>query len=237
MKYLVNIFILLFTLLIVSCSNNDSGITNPLGTNPLGGGNGNANVTIQVSIQQDQQHGTYFHFKPSVDVKIAKIEGTINGQTSSTDGDINSVMTVTEGFSISVDNAEAGDKWSFKITGKIASNNNDFVVSVDYTVPADFTGGTSSVTIEINSQPMNDGSVEFLFRPNVDIKITKVNVEMGGATDDLTGDNTTVYNSNNWHVLAGYTGVESGQDWSFTFSGTIVSNNQNYSVTSKYKVP
>ncbi|MCB0730204.1 MAG: hypothetical protein KDC88_04145 [Ignavibacteriae bacterium] len=235
MKKLIILSLMFLFTFFIGCKE-ESGVTNPNGINSIGDGN-SGSVTFQVSIQQDQQHGIYFHFKPSVDVKIAKIDGTINGQTSSIDGDINSVMTVAEGFSISVYNAEARDKWSFKIAGKIASNNNDFVASVDYTVPADFTGGTSNVTIEINSQPGNDGSVQFLFKPSVDIKITKVNVEMGGATDELTGDNTTVYNGNNWHVLAGYTGVESGQDWSFTFTGTIVSNNQSYSVTSKYKVP
>ena len=235
MKNLIKLLLILFLLAFFGCKE-ENGVTNPTGIDPLGGGN-SGNVSFQVSINQDQQHGIYFHFIPSVDVKIIKVEGTINGQTSTVNGDENTVITVAEGFSVTANNPEAGDLWSFKITGKIASNNSDFTTTVNYTVPANFTGVSDNVTIEIGSQNGEQESVEFLFKPNVDIKITKVDVQMGGATDEVTGDGTTVYAGNSWYTLAGYTGVESGQQWSFTFSGTIASNNQNYSVTSNYTVP
>lgn len=237
MKYLASIIILLFTLLIISCSNNNSGITSPAGTNPFGGGNNNSNVTFQVSIQQDQQHGIYFHFIPSVDVKIIKVDGTINGQTLTISGDANTTFTVAEGFSVTVNNATAGEQWSFKIIGKIASNNQDFTSTVNYTVPQGFGGNTGTVTFEIKSQPGQENSTDFLFKPNVDVKITKVDVEMGGATDVVTGDGTTVYSGNNWYVLAGYGGVASGQQWKFTFNGKLAANSQDYAVTVTYTIP
>lgn len=235
MKNLIKIFLTLFILSFIGCKE-ENGITNPTGIAPLGGGNNN-NVSFQVSINQNKELGAYFHFKPSVDVKIIKVDGTINGQTSTVNGDVNTIITVAEGFSISAINPEAGDVWSFKITGKIAVNNTDFTSTVNYTIPANFSGETSSVTIEINTQPGQEGSIEFLFKPNIDIKITKVDVQMGDFTDELTGENITVYAANNWYTLAAYNGVESGQQWSFTFNGTIANNNQNYNVTSNYTVP
>lgn len=235
MKNLIKIFLTLFFLSFFGCKE-ENGITNPTGNDPFGGGN-NGNVSFQVSINQNQQIGAYFHFIPSVDVKIIKVEGTINGQTSIVNGDVNTIITVAEGFSISAINPEAGDQWSFKITGKIASNNSDFTITVNYIIPANFSGESSSVTIEIDVQQGQEGSIEFLFKPNVDIKVTKVDAQMGDFTDELSGDGTTVYSANNWYTLAAYNGVESGQQWSFTFTGTIANNNQNYNVTSTYTVP
>ena len=60
---------------------------------------------------------------------------------------------------------------------------------------------------------------------------------MGGATDIINGDGTTVYTSYNWYVLAGYNDVASGQQWSFTFVGKVASNNKDYSETAVYTVP
>ena len=237
MKFLITTFFLLFTVLIVSCNNHNSGNTNPVGISPIGKGNGNSNVTFQVSIQQDQKHNLYFHFIPSVDVKIIKVDATVNNQTSTINGNPNAIMTVAEGFSIMVTTVKTGDNWTFKITGKIAGNNQDFTSTVNYTIPQGYEGNTTNVTFEITSQPGQENSTEFLFKPNVDVKITKVDVEMGGATDVVTGDGTTVYLSNNWYVLAGYNGVSTGQQWSFTFSGKTAENNQDYKVTIKYTIP
>jgi len=234
MKNLIKIIISLFLLFFIGCSKH-SDDTNPIGINPIGGGNGN--VTVQVSIQQDQQGLYYFLFKPSVSVKLNKIDATLNNNTETVNGDGTTTFSPTEGFSIQVNNPATGDQWSFSITGKIASDNKDFTSTVNYTVPQGFTGGTSLVAFEITSQLGQNNSVEFLFNPSADVKITKVDVEMGGATDVVNGDGTTIYSSTNWYVLAGYNDVASGQQWSFNFIGTIAANNQNYSVTANYTVP
>lgn len=234
MKKLIKILLSVFLLFLFGCSKNSNDSINPIGINPTGSNN---NVTFQVSIQQDQQNGLYFHFIPSVNVIVTKVEATINNNTSSVNGDPNSTITTTEGFSVSITATDPGDNWTFKITGKVASNNSDFTSTVNYIVPANFGGGTGSVSFEISSQAGQQGGVDFLFKPSIDVKITKVDVEMGGATDVVTGDGTTVYSANNWYVLAGYNAVSSGQQWNFTFTGNIASNNQGYNVTVNYTIP
>lgn len=224
--------VFIFLIGLTGCSDDDSSDTNPFGPESSTG-----NVAFTVSIQQDQQHGTYFHFKPSVDVKIAKVVGILNGQTYNIDGDPNTVMTVAEGFSVTVSNPQTGDQWSFTITGKIASNSSDFTSTVNYTVPAGFQGTNNIVSFEIGYQAGQQGDVEFLFKPSVDIIVIKVDVEMGGQTDMIEGDNTTVYNANTWYILAGYNGVASGQKWTFKFTGKISGSNQDFSVTTEYTVP
>ena len=236
MKKLFLITLSFFVIFLFGCSKS-SDDSNPIGF-ALGDGNNTGNVTIQVSILQDPQQGPYFHFTPSVDVKISKVEATLNnGQTTPINGDPNATISTTEGFSILVSNPAVGDKWTFTITGKIASNNADFKTTVNFTIPQDFGGGTGSVTFEISSQPGQGGSTEFLFKPSVDVKLSKVDVEMGGATDLLNGDDATVLTANTWYVLASYNNVTSGQQWSFTFTGKIAANNQDYTVTAKYTVP
>jgi len=232
MKILITLFFSIILFLFISCGDDDNSDSNPFGPDQTSG-----SVTFQVSIQQDQQIGTYFHFKPSVDVKVIKVVGVLNGQIYNIDGDPNTVMSAAEGFSVTVSNPETGDQWSFTITGKIASNNSDFTSNVNYTIPAGFQGTTNSVSFEIGYQAGQQGDVEFLFKPSVDVIITKVDVEMGGQTDMVEGDNTTIYNADTWYILAGFNGVASGQTWTFKFTGKISATNQEYSITTQYTVP
>ncbi|MCW8848871.1 MAG: hypothetical protein OQJ81_02750 [Melioribacteraceae bacterium] len=231
MKYFLRIlFVLLVGFLGCSDDNNSD-------TNPFGPGSSASDVTFSVSIHQDQQHGAYFHFKPSVDVKIIHVVGVLNNQTYNIDGDPNSTMTTAEGFSVTVSNPKAGDKWTFTITGRIASNNNDFTSILNYSVPLEFVSSTNNVSFVIDLQQGAQGDIEFLFKPSVDVIITKVDVEMGGATDLVEGDATTVYQADTWYSIAGYNGVESGQKWTFVFTGKVSGSNQDYSVSADYTVP
>ena len=234
MKKLIFFTIGLLFLFLIGCNKNDSGDGNPVG---LGTNSGNENVTFQVNIVQDQQGTLYFHFKPSVNVKIIKVDAQLNNQTYSVSGDVNTTITATEGFSVEVSNPETGDDWIFTITGKIAGNNQDFTSVVKYSVPTGYSGGAETVSFEINSQPGQQGGVDFLFKPSVDVKITKVDVKMGDASDKVDGDGTTVCSGGKWYVLAGYNGVESGQQWSFTFVGKTASDDKDYNVISNYTIP
>lgn len=234
MKNIILLTISLLILFLFGCNKNDNGDANPVG---LGTNSGNGNVTFQINIVQDQQGTLYFHFKPNVDVKIVKVDAILNNQTYTTNGDGSTVYTSAEGFSIEVSNTKTGDSWSFTITGKVGSNNQDFTSNTKYTVPAGFGGGAGTVSFEIKSQPGQQGGTDFLFKPSVDVKIIKVDVQMGNATDEVNGDGTTIYSSNNWQVLAGYNDVESGQQWSFTFVGKTAADDKDFTVTENYIVP
>lgn len=100
-------------------------------------------------------------------------------------------------------------------------------------------GNNSAVTFTISSTNGQQGEVIFNATPSVSVKITKVTVSLPAQqfTDPLAGDGTTVYNANQAVTLETYTGVASGQQWTFQFEGTIESNNQTFNVTSNYTVP
>lgn len=100
------------------------------------------------------------------------------------------------------------------------------------------TSGTGNVTFTVSSTQGQQGVI-FIATPSVSIKITKVTVSLPAQqfTDVLTDDGTTTYNANQAVQLDEYTGVASGQQWTFQFEGTIASNNQAYNVTSNYTIP
>jgi hypothetical protein len=101
------------------------------------------------------------------------------------------------------------------------------------------TGGTGGVTFTISSTQGNQGGVIFTASPSVDIKVTKVTVSLPAQqfNDVLTDPGTTVFPANQAVLLGEYTGVATGQQWTFQFEGTLVSNNQAFNVTSNYTVP
>ena len=100
-------------------------------------------------------------------------------------------------------------------------------------------GGTGNVTFTIGSQQGEQGGILFHCTPSVDVKITKVTCSFPAQdyTYPLTDDGTTVYSANNAYEIMEFTGVESGQQWTFKFEGTLASNNQSFNVTSNYTVP
>lgn len=100
------------------------------------------------------------------------------------------------------------------------------------------TTGTGNVTFTVSSNQGQQGVI-FIATPSVSIKITKVTVSLPAQqfTDVLSDDGTTTYNANEAVQLEEYTGVASGQQWTFQFEGTLASNNQAYNVTSNYTIP
>jgi hypothetical protein len=101
-------------------------------------------------------------------------------------------------------------------------------------------GGTGgAVTFTIGSQQGQQGGILFYCTPSVDVKITKVTCSLPAQnyTYPLTDDGTNVYSANTAYEIMEFTGVESGQQWTFKFEGTLASNNQAFTVTSNYTVP
>lgn len=98
--------------------------------------------------------------------------------------------------------------------------------------------GTGNVTFTMSAQQGQQGVI-FLATPSVSVKITKVTVSLPAQqfNDVIQGDGTTVYNANQAVQLDEYTGVASGQQWTFKFEGNLASNNQAYNVTSNYTIP
>ncbi len=100
-------------------------------------------------------------------------------------------------------------------------------------------GGNGSVTFTISSTQDQQGGVTFNATPSVAVKITKVTVALPAQqfTDLLQGDGTTVFQANQPAGLEVYSGVSSGQQWTFQFEGTLSSNNETFNVTSNYTIP
>ena len=102
-------------------------------------------------------------------------------------------------------------------------------------------GGTGggSVTIAISITTGQQGEVTFNATPSVNVKITKVTVSLPAQqlSNEFTDDGSTVYNANQVVPIDTYTGVATGQEWTFQFEGTLASNNQTFNVTSNYTIP
>ncbi|MBK8944752.1 MAG: hypothetical protein IPM32_05695 [Ignavibacteriae bacterium] len=100
-------------------------------------------------------------------------------------------------------------------------------------------GGTGNVTFTIGAQQGENGGILFFATPSVAVKITKVTCSLPAQNfnDVVEGDGTTIFNANESVGIEEYTGVTSGQQWTFKFEGTLASNNQAFNVTSNYTVP
>lgn len=100
-------------------------------------------------------------------------------------------------------------------------------------------GGTGGVTFTIGSQQGENGGILFHATPSVAVKVAKVTCSLPAQnfTDVVEGDANTIFNANEAVGIQEYTGVASGQQWTFKFEGTLASNNQAFNVTSNYTVP
>ena len=101
------------------------------------------------------------------------------------------------------------------------------------------TGGAGNVAFTIGTQQSQQGGIIFTASPSVAVKITKVTISLSAQqfTDVLQGDGTTQFNANQAVELEEYTGVGSGQQWTFQFEGTLASDGQAFNVTSNYTIP
>jgi len=98
-------------------------------------------------------------------------------------------------------------------------------------------GLNNQVSFSISQQAGNFGGTEFLFKPSQDVKISKIISALNEQNfADTTSFNNTnyVYSKDTTYIVGEYTGVQNGQQWKFTFSGTMGQNNSGYTVTSNY---
>jgi hypothetical protein len=97
----------------------------------------------------------------------------------------------------------------------------------------------SGVTFQISQQPGTTGT-QFLAKPSVDVKLTKV---ISALTAQNFYDTVTIANPNyvfskdSSYVINEYVGVVSGQKWTFNFFGSSVSGGTAFTATSAYTVP
>lgn len=98
----------------------------------------------------------------------------------------------------------------------------------------------SQASFEISQRITQTGSMQFLFKPGVNINISRIVSRYSAEqfADTLNYSNTSyVYSKDSTYIINNYTGVQNGQQWNFDFTGTIPGqNNSNYNVTVNHTV-
>jgi len=203
--------------------------------NPAGPPLNPANVAFAITHQQGQT-GMEFYAKPSVNVKITRVIVSFPAQQYSDTMD-NPLQT----YVFSKDTAyllgiytgvQNGQQWTFHFIGTVAVGGTAFDVTVSYTVQ-------TIVTFQISSQQGGTGT-QFLAKPSVDVKITRVIVSLPAQPYSDTLNNPLpayVFSKDSTYVVGEYTGVHSGQQWQFRFSGSVTPGGTVFDVTSNYPVP
>ncbi len=101
------------------------------------------------------------------------------------------------------------------------------------------TGGTGSITFTIGQRQGNQGGIMFTAKPSAAATVTQITVSLPAQNfnDVLQGDGQTVFQGGTVYDLDEYTGVTSGQQWTFKFEGKLGgAQGQPYDVTSNYTV-
>jgi len=141
MKKLVFILIPMIFITLTSCSNDNggTGTTDPFGTGGTTGGTGN--VTITISSSQEQDGSVIFSGTPSAAVTLSKLTVSVPAEqyTESFQFDGTTVVNAnqTEGLVQYPANSgiASGQKWTFQFEGTLASNNQAYNVTSNYTIP------------------------------------------------------------------------------------------------------
>jgi hypothetical protein len=98
--------------------------------------------------------------------------------------------------------------------------------------------GSSQVSFQISQQSGQFGGVQFLFKPSVDTKISRIISKFSAQqfADTISfGNQNYVYSKDTVYIVSEYTGIQNGQQWNFDFTGSIPNqNNSNYTVTANY---
>ncbi|SRR5690606_20371028 len=129
-----------FSFLYFGCDNDSGGSA---GTDPFGGGGGGGGtggVTFTVSLEQGNQGGVYFNFKPNQNVTATNMTLSLPAQNFTdniTNPNPNEVYTNAQGFSVGEYTGVAtGQQWVFNIQGKIGSSTGTpYNVTINFTVP------------------------------------------------------------------------------------------------------
>lgn len=125
------------------CSCNDTATTGTI-TDPFnlgGGGGGTGTVTIRISSRTGQQGETIFSGTPSAAVTLSRLTASVPAEqyTASFDFDGTTVVNanVTEDLLQYPANSGVtrGQQWTFQFQGTLASNNQAYNVTSNYTMP------------------------------------------------------------------------------------------------------
>ncbi|MBV6479352.1 MAG: hypothetical protein HGGPFJEG_02123 [Ignavibacteria bacterium] len=99
-------------------------------------------------------------------------------------------------------------------------------------------GGGAAISYTVRGQG-DVNSYTFFVKPSVDTKITKVVASVPALqfADTINVDPNQTFTGGTEYQLDPYSGVQTGQAWTFSFTGNLVSNNQAYTVTTNYTIP
>jgi hypothetical protein len=145
MKNRILILCTLLFCLIIGCSKDDSsGDTTGIGgIGGDGGGGGTGNVTITVGRAQDDQGTIWFGFNPSVSVKVTSAVITqaqlgINQSVNNPNPNEEYAPLAQNSFYTFYQvpqEAQTGQKWTFRFTGTIVQGGQAFDKTVSFTYP------------------------------------------------------------------------------------------------------
>jgi hypothetical protein len=98
-------------------------------------------------------------------------------------------------------------------------------------------GNSNTVTFTMGVQQSTNG-VQFVWQPSVDVKVTQLILSTNGFSDTINDNTAATYTANQqWAYPNEYTGVTTGQQWQFNFTGTTPSNNQAFTSTANLTIP
>jgi hypothetical protein len=98
----------------------------------------------------------------------------------------------------------------------------------------------ANLTFQISQRAGFNGGTEFLFKPSADVKISRIisiyAPQQFADTISYTNLNY-VYSKDTVYIVNEYTGVQNGQQWNFSFTGSVPGQtNSGYNVTANYTV-
>jgi hypothetical protein len=96
---------------------------------------------------------------------------------------------------------------------------------------------TNTVNFTMGVQQSTNG-VQFTWNPSVNVIVTKLVLSTTGFKDSIIDNSGQTYTAGQqWAYPNEYTGVTSGQQWQFIFSGSTPSNSQAFTSTVNYTIP
>jgi hypothetical protein len=138
----ISFFLLLLFSLFFGCSKSDNS-TNPTGSlgnlgGGLGTGGGNTgNVTVTVSLVQDNQQQYYFEFTPSVAVYMTQIVGNCAAAGVTNENvPVNLTSDATNPIDVGpITGLQSGQQWTFTISGNVGDQQGAaFTSTANYTI-------------------------------------------------------------------------------------------------------
>lgn len=96
----------------------------------------------------------------------------------------------------------------------------------------------NTVNFTMGTQQGTNGT-QFTWQPGADVKVTMLVLSTNGFADTITDNSGQTYTANQtWAYPQEYTGVTTGQQWQFVFTGTTPNNNnQAFNSTVNYTIP